>query len=59
MQGMGDLPEAWTYVLLVPLGIVIATYGTLIGAGGGILTRIIAGGLRLIGIRLIIHAFDI
>ena len=34
---MSDLPALWTYVLLVPLGLVIATYGTLIGAGGGIL----------------------
>jgi uncharacterized membrane protein YfcA len=37
VQGMADLPALWTYVLLVPLGLVIATYGTLIGAGGGIL----------------------
>jgi uncharacterized membrane protein YfcA len=34
---MADLPVFWTYVLLIPLGAVIATYGTLIGAGGGIL----------------------
>ena len=34
---MSDLPALWTYVLLIPLGLVIATYGTLIGAGGGIL----------------------
>jgi uncharacterized protein len=34
---MADLPAFWTYVLLIPLGVVIATYGTLIGAGGGIL----------------------
>ena len=34
---MADLPAFWTYALLTPLGIVIATYGTLIGAGGGIL----------------------
>jgi uncharacterized membrane protein YfcA len=34
---MADLPALWTYLLLVPLGIAIATYGTLIGAGGGIL----------------------
>jgi hypothetical protein len=56
---MGDLPVAWTYVLLVALRIVIATYGTLIVTGGGILTRIMAGGLLSIGIRLIVHAFDI
>lgn len=37
MKGMVDLPAFWTYVLLVPLGVAIATYGTLIGAGGGIL----------------------
>jgi uncharacterized membrane protein YfcA len=37
VQGMADLPAFWTYVLLIPLGLVIATYGTLIGAGGGIL----------------------
>jgi uncharacterized membrane protein YfcA len=36
-KGMADLPAFWTYVLLVSVGIVIATYGTLIGAGGGIL----------------------
>jgi uncharacterized protein len=34
---MADLPALWTYLLLIPLGILIATYGTLIGAGGGIL----------------------
>ena len=34
---MSDLPAFWAYVLLIPLGLVIATYGTLIGAGGGIL----------------------
>jgi uncharacterized protein len=34
---MADLPAFWTYILLVPLGVVIATYGTLVGAGGGIL----------------------
>jgi uncharacterized membrane protein YfcA len=34
---MTDLPVFWTYPLLIPLGITIATYGTLIGAGGGIL----------------------
>jgi uncharacterized membrane protein YfcA len=34
---MADLPAPWTYSLLVPLGVAIATYGTLIGAGGGIL----------------------
>jgi len=33
---MADLPALWTYSLLIPLGIVIATYGTFIGAGGGI-----------------------
>jgi uncharacterized protein len=37
VNGMADLPAFWTYVLLIPLGLVIATYGTLIGAGGGIL----------------------
>ena len=37
VKGMVDLPALWTYVLLVPIGVVIATYGTLIGAGGGIL----------------------
>jgi uncharacterized membrane protein YfcA len=36
-KGMADPPAFWTHVPLVPLGIVIATYGTLIGAGGGIL----------------------
>jgi hypothetical protein len=56
---MGDLPVAWTYVLLVALRIAIATYGTLIVTGGGILTRIMAGGLLSIGIRPIVHAFDI
>jgi uncharacterized membrane protein YfcA len=34
---MADIPVLWHYLLLTPLGIVIATYGTLIGAGGGIL----------------------
>lgn len=34
---MADLPAPWTYSLLVPLGVAIATYGTLIGAGSGIL----------------------
>jgi uncharacterized protein len=34
---MADLPAFWTYLLLIPLGAAIATYGTLIGAGGGIL----------------------
>jgi nucleotide-binding universal stress UspA family protein len=34
---MGELPVAWAYVLLLPLGIGIATYGRPIGAGGGIL----------------------
>jgi uncharacterized membrane protein YfcA len=34
---MADLPALWTYSLLVPLGVAIATYGTLIGASGGIL----------------------
>ena len=34
---MAELPTLWTYLLLVPLGVIIATYGTLIGAGGGIL----------------------
>jgi uncharacterized membrane protein YfcA len=37
VKGMSDLPAFWAYVLLIPLGLVIATYGTLIGAGGGIL----------------------
>jgi uncharacterized protein len=35
---MAETPALWTYILLIPLGIVIATYGTLVGAGGGILT---------------------
>jgi uncharacterized membrane protein YfcA len=34
---MSDLPALWMYPLLIPLGVIIATYGTLIGAGGGIL----------------------
>jgi uncharacterized membrane protein YfcA len=34
---MADLPALWNYLLLIPLGTAIATYGTLIGAGGGIL----------------------
>jgi uncharacterized membrane protein YfcA len=37
VDGMADLPAFWMYVPLVPLGAIIATYGTLIGAGGGIL----------------------
>jgi uncharacterized protein len=37
VKGMSDLPVFWAYALLIPLGLVIATYGTLIGAGGGIL----------------------
>src|SRR5919108_4614682 len=37
VTGMSDLPAFWAYVLLIPLGAMIATYGTLIGAGGGIL----------------------
>jgi uncharacterized membrane protein YfcA len=34
---MAETPALWTYILLIPLGSVIATYGTLVGAGGGIL----------------------
>lgn len=34
---MADGPALWNYLLLTPLGMAIATYGTLIGAGGGIL----------------------
>jgi uncharacterized protein len=34
---MDEVRVLWTYPLLVPLGVIIATYGTLIGAGGGIL----------------------
>jgi uncharacterized membrane protein YfcA len=34
---MAEVPALWTYILLIPLGVIIATYGTLIGAGGGIL----------------------
>jgi uncharacterized membrane protein YfcA len=34
---MADAPALWNYLLLTPLGIAVATYGTLIGAGGGIL----------------------
>jgi uncharacterized membrane protein YfcA len=34
---MAEAPALWTYLLLTPLGIAVATYGTLIGAGGGIL----------------------
>jgi uncharacterized protein len=34
---MAEIPALWMYILLIPLGIVIATYGTLVGAGGGIL----------------------
>jgi hypothetical protein len=49
---MTDLPVLWTYSLLVPLGAAIATYGTII-------SRIMAGGLLLIGIRLVIHAFEV
>jgi hypothetical protein len=48
---MADLPALWTYSLLVPLGVAIATHGTLI-------SRIMAGGLLLIGIRLVIRAFE-
>jgi hypothetical protein len=48
---MADLPALWTYSLLVSLGVTIATYGTLI-------SRIMAGGLLLIGIRLVIRAFE-
>jgi hypothetical protein len=49
---MADLPALWTYSLLVPLGVAIATYGTFI-------SRIMAGGVLLIGSRLVIHAFEI
>jgi hypothetical protein len=51
VERMADLPALWTYSLLVPLGVAIATYGTLI-------SRIMAGGLLLIGIRLVIRAFE-
>ena len=34
---MADIPLLWTYIFLIPLGVLIATYGTLVGAGGGIL----------------------
>jgi uncharacterized protein len=34
---MAETPALWTYILLIPLGSAIATYGTLVGAGGGIL----------------------
>jgi uncharacterized membrane protein YfcA len=34
---MAETPALLTYILLIPLGSVIATYGTLVGAGGGIL----------------------
>jgi uncharacterized protein len=34
---MIEVPALWSYPLLTLLGILIATYGTLIGAGGGIL----------------------
>jgi uncharacterized protein len=34
---MADVPALWTYLLMIPLGVVVATYGTLVGAGGGIL----------------------
>jgi hypothetical protein len=52
VERMTDLPVLWTYSLLVPLGAAIATYGTIIN-------RIMAGGLLLIGIRLVIHAFEV
>jgi uncharacterized protein len=34
---MADVPPLWTYPLMIPLGIAVATYGTMVGAGGGIL----------------------
>ena len=34
---MDEVRVLWTYPLLIPLGVIIAAYGTLIGAGGGIL----------------------
>jgi hypothetical protein len=54
VEGIANLPVGWTYVLLVPLKVVIATHRMLIG--GGIL---MAGGVLLIGIRLVIHPFEI
>jgi uncharacterized membrane protein YfcA len=33
---MAEVPALWTYLLLTLLGAVVGTYGTLIGAGGGI-----------------------
>ena len=37
VESVAEAPALWTYFLLIPLGVAIATYGTLIGAGGGIL----------------------
>lgn len=34
---MAEVPALWTYLLMIPLGVGVATYGTLVGAGGGIL----------------------
>jgi uncharacterized protein len=34
---MADVPTQWTYPILIVLGVTVGTYGTLIGAGGGIL----------------------
>jgi uncharacterized membrane protein YfcA len=34
---MAEAPVLWTYPLLTLIGIAVATYGTLVGAGGGIL----------------------
>jgi uncharacterized membrane protein YfcA len=34
---MTEAPALWTYLLMTPLGVVVSIYGTLVGAGGGVL----------------------